>query len=470
MSTYSDAVLADGARSLWRLNEPAPAGGENSTQATDAGPAGVAALLVNNFALTYQVTGAIEGDSDKAISNSRSGQLQASGVYAFSGQATFSIEAWVKVSSSYPAAATIAGHYDEPFGVWEGYALRWTGSAFSALRRNTSFTDTATGPANPTLGVWHHVVMTYDGTTIRLYQNGALVASQASTLSISLSFGNGNTFIAWSDGGTSDPDGFVGALDELAVYESAISASDILEHYQIAYDVAEPPTITGITPSIAAVGDSITITGTRFGPTQGTGTVTFATDVAAVTYTSWTSTQIVVTIPAGAQSGRITVRTQGGLAQTALDLSWVEIQDASVTAIALSFAAQDETLDTSPEDYRNADGRDYNHLLHLLYNRVERDVWGLVVVTSGATYAMSGRTNVVVVNKATGSATAVTLPASPATGRVVRVKDGKGDAATNNITVSAAAGNIDGAASDVIAADFGARTYVYNGSEWNVID
>lgn len=77
--------------------------------------------------------------------------------------------------------------------------------------------------------------------------------------------------------------------------------------------------------------------------------------------------------------------------------------------------------------------------------------------------------SVLAVNKASGAATAVTLPAGPKPGQVVVVKDAKGDAATNNITVTPAAGNVDGAANHVISENYGAATYYYNGTEWNIV-
>lgn len=72
-----------------------------------------------------------------------------------------------------------------------------------------------------------------------------------------------------------------------------------------------------------------------------------------------------------------------------------------------------------------------------------------------------------VIDKASGAATQVTLPASPFTGQVCFVKDGKGDASTNNITViGAASATIDGAASFVISTDYACIAFHYNGTEW----
>ena len=94
---------------------------------------------------------------------------------------------------------------------------------------------------------------------------------------------------------------------------------------------------------------------------------------------------------------------------------------------------------------------------------------GVSVKTSSGNYDVTSSDAVVVVNKTVGAATQVNLPASPATGRVLIVKDGKGDAGSNNITVSGNGKNIDGAASVTISSNYGVSRVVYNGTQYNVI-
>lgn len=92
-----------------------------------------------------------------------------------------------------------------------------------------------------------------------------------------------------------------------------------------------------------------------------------------------------------------------------------------------------------------------------------------VVTASGAVTVSATTDYVVIVNKGTGAATTVNLPASPATGLTFFIKDGKGDAATNNITITPAAGNIDGASTYVITSNYGAIQITYNGTQWNIL-
>lgn len=96
----------------------------------------------------------------------------------------------------------------------------------------------------------------------------------------------------------------------------------------------------------------------------------------------------------------------------------------------------------------------------------------LTIVTTGSTYKIVNE-EVVVVNKTSGSATAISLPAVASNlsrGRVIWIKDGKGDAGTNNITISdPASNNIDGASSLVISSNYGHSCLMWNGTQWNVI-
>jgi hypothetical protein len=76
-----------------------------------------------------------------------------------------------------------------------------------------------------------------------------------------------------------------------------------------------PPLISGFTPTSAAVGQSVTIEGLNF--VAGQTTVNF--NGVAATGVSAAPTQISVTVPAGATSGRINVATAGGSATSSSD-------------------------------------------------------------------------------------------------------------------------------------------------------
>ena len=75
------------------------------------------------------------------------------------------------------------------------------------------------------------------------------------------------------------------------------------------FTVFGTPSITSVSPTSGAVGASVTITGTNFGATQGTGSVTFNGTTATVT--SWSATSIVATVPTGATTGNVVVNASG---------------------------------------------------------------------------------------------------------------------------------------------------------------
>lgn len=92
------------------------------------------------------------------------------------------------------------------------------------------------------------------------------------------------------------------------------------------------------------------------------------------------------------------------------------------------------------------------------------------VVTAAGAVTVTATDYIVIVNKASGASTVVNLPAAgSATGQVYIIKDGKGDAASNNITLTPASGNIDGAATYVISTNYNSTTIVDNGTQYNVI-
>lgn len=97
-------------------------------------------------------------------------------------------------------------------------------------------------------------------------------------------------------------------------------------------------------------------------------------------------------------------------------------------------------------------------------------IYSGTVVHTAAGDVVCQNTPLVIVKKASGAATQVTLDAVPLAGQQITVKDGKGDAATNPITVVPASGTIDGLASHVIRDNYGAVKFVYNGTEWGAVN
>ncbi len=87
---------------------------------------------------------------------------------------------------------------------------------------NTGADLWASGTGSPPVNTWTHFATTYDGTTIRLYINGVQVGTRAQTGTLRagpepLRFGGNGVWGEW----------FAGRLDEIRVYDRALSASQI---------------------------------------------------------------------------------------------------------------------------------------------------------------------------------------------------------------------------------------------------
>lgn len=77
------------------------------------------------------------------------------------------------------------------------------------------------------------------------------------------------------------------------------------------------PTITSFTPTIGAPGTAVTITGTNFEPTPSHNRLRF--NIVPAPITSSTGTNISVSVPGGATSGRLSLATPGGTTQSTDD-------------------------------------------------------------------------------------------------------------------------------------------------------
>ena len=100
---------------------------------------------------------------------------------------------------------------------------------------NISATTEAYAPSALATGVWTHIAVTYDGSIIRLYVNGAQVATRSKTGTYTTSSNplqiGGNTFY-WQY--------FKGKIDEVRVYNRALGAAEIQQDMNTAVTAAPP--------------------------------------------------------------------------------------------------------------------------------------------------------------------------------------------------------------------------------------
>ncbi len=133
------------------------------------------------------------------------------------------LEAWVKPTANQSGWRNILQRERVAYFLHAGHdqgALRpATGGTFN--RANNFF---AAPPANALpVNTWTHVASTYDGTTLRLYVNGSPAGERAVTGSIET-----NSSPLWIGGNEPFGEFFQGQIDEVRIYNRALSQAEIL--------------------------------------------------------------------------------------------------------------------------------------------------------------------------------------------------------------------------------------------------
>jgi PKD repeat protein/glucose/arabinose dehydrogenase len=217
---YSQTVLADAPRAYWRLGEA------SGTSAADASGNGRTGSYVASP--TLGAPGALTGDSNTAVGFNGSSQYVNVPYVAALNPAQFTVEAWAYVTGGQGTYRSLVTSRDYSTNNARGYVIYaaqdntwqlWNGAG--------SGWGIAYGPP-VTLNQWTHLVGTYDGTTMRLYVNGTLVASTPS------GFVQNTQRPLWiATGRTESTPTFYlpGRVDEVAIYGSALAEARVQAHY-----------------------------------------------------------------------------------------------------------------------------------------------------------------------------------------------------------------------------------------------
>ncbi|MEW5994636.1 MAG: LamG domain-containing protein [Candidatus Zixiibacteriota bacterium] len=164
------------------------------------------------------------------------------------------IEAWIyPLSHGENGYGRIVDKSINSVGGGSGYEFDVEGTNNLGLNVDGQALDLHTTTGVLTLNAWNHVAATFDGTYWKLYSNGVEVGSKNSTVLPP------NTAATVRIGNRADNTDrtFDGAIDEVAIYNSALSPTEILDHYKrgalrLKYQVrsgsANPPTGSFIGP------------------------------------------------------------------------------------------------------------------------------------------------------------------------------------------------------------------------------
>ena len=236
---YADAVVADAPRGYWRLDEL------SGTVAADR--AGTApGTYVNG--VTLGSAGALSSELNaSATFDGSNDHVAIPSTPALGFTTAVTVEAWIKRqrSGAYQVVVGKPGHgqsKNENYAIW----INTSNRVQAYFGNGTNFVSVTS--SNPIDTAWHHVAATYDSVTARLYLDGALSDSRASTAGMAINAqplnigrSNDNSYF------------FGGQIDEVAVYPTSLSAARILSHYTTGTSDRIAPTLTLASPVAGAL-------------------------------------------------------------------------------------------------------------------------------------------------------------------------------------------------------------------------
>jgi hypothetical protein len=211
MPSYRDTILAtSGLLSYYRLGEG------SAVPAVDE--KGRANGVYGGSGNTYAVTGLLFGDANTAVTFSGAGFVDISDTGLPTGAAPRTLEAWIKTSSAAISNAGIVGYGTQVNT--QDFEMRNISGQFGFQVRPNSYIFGGSIADN----VRHHVLLAYDGTNALGFLDGTQIGSQAVTPATVLAGATGLEIGVWSGF-------FTGTVDEIAVYNRALSAYEVRAHY-----------------------------------------------------------------------------------------------------------------------------------------------------------------------------------------------------------------------------------------------
>ena len=226
---YPTTILADNPIAYYRLEET------SGTTAVDSSASGLFPG-VYNFSGGYPVLGQPGIDTNSiGLSAAQSASVTAGYYSELNQQAPFSFEIWARPISTDPAnwrcpIGNFSG-WGNPSG-WYVYQSPGSPSTFALITQPAGVWITS---PNITLFNWYHLVGTYDGANMSFYMNGVLIGTQNAAGFVANSVNNSgvNPIALGYRGDASGYGAFDGGVDEFAYYTYALTAAQVLTHYQV---------------------------------------------------------------------------------------------------------------------------------------------------------------------------------------------------------------------------------------------
>ena len=221
--SYSSEVLADSPLGYWRLGDTS---GTTMTDSSGNGRDGsYSNVNLNQSSLL------LTDSANKAVGFGVTGATWRYGLVADAAwldSSSFTVECWftATTTSSYQGLVTRDGVPGSRG--WNLYLLNGQLHLFDAAGSGAILTGSTTVSTNTT----YHAVLTSNGSTVKLYLNGAQDATGSYALGNSLA---NNIMVGASVAGNGEPTspalGLSGVIDEVAYYGTALSATRVGDHY-----------------------------------------------------------------------------------------------------------------------------------------------------------------------------------------------------------------------------------------------
>ncbi|MBL9167790.1 MAG: hypothetical protein JNN07_08615 [Verrucomicrobiales bacterium] len=232
LKEYSETVLADAPLGYWRLNEgaftPPVAANAGSLAAVGQGAYRGGAINSTEAPKEPAFIGFEPGNTSLGLDGINSYVSTVQGL--LNGKRSYTVSGWIRRGADQLARTGLWGQNDlMEFGYIDNTTIQaYTDGAL----------DLRPGPfANDE---WGHLAVVSDGSSISIYANGVLALSRTHSTPADNSF-----FFNIGGGGVFDGGGnfFIGQIDEVAVYDKALSAFQICNQYAAA--VAKAPEVAG---------------------------------------------------------------------------------------------------------------------------------------------------------------------------------------------------------------------------------
>ncbi|GGF13826.1 PKD domain-containing protein [Subtercola lobariae] len=217
---YGNRIFTDAPSLYWRLDD-------SGSTAADSSPSAAPGNYFGGY--TQGVAGALANNPDTAtMFDGQSGGV--SSAQQYNDPEIYSVEAWFKTTTT--VGGKIIGFGSSPSGTSGSYDrhVYMQNNGQLVFGTYTGQLNTITTPGSYNDGLWHHVVGTQSSDGLKLYVDGALMGTNGAT--------SAQPYTGyWRVGGDttwgSSSAFFAGTIDEAAVYDTALPAATVSQHYAL---------------------------------------------------------------------------------------------------------------------------------------------------------------------------------------------------------------------------------------------